>query len=1105
VTIQGNSGDSCGGGIYSNGNLSLTNCAVIGNKTGNYSGGGGGIASGNRSGFITIVNSSISNNTSGGGGPGGGMIVNAPNVSLINSTVANNQVGGGGGGISCYMSGAFTMTGCTISGNTALNYGGGGLYLYSRSPTGTVSISNSTFVNNTASNYRGIGGGIRLVNLANTNAVTIKSSTITGNSAAETGTNAGYGGGGIGVSFGAGSIRLDNTIVSGNRAANGRPDIAVLDGVTVTTAYSAVGNTTGFTYIPGRGDLPVGTNLNLQPLANNGGPTPTVAIDYDSPAFDAGDPALNGTTDQRGVSRPQQVTPVNAPDIGAYERVHRQDVVATAASVNSAGGTTYTFTVAFSDPLPINPATFASGNVTVNGTLTAGGAVTPAVTFVGADTSNPNSVVATYQFTPPGGSWSHADDGAYTISLQPNQVSDANGYFPPGPIGFFQVLARQPYMVTNTNDSGPGSLRAAIVGADADAPFADSIGFSNSTAGGATNFYDGVQHTIALLTALPALTNPVLMTGPGSFLLTVQRSAAATSAFQIFSINGTGTQAVALSGLTITGGSAATGAGIQDSAQTLTLTDVTVANNTSSFYGAGIDTNGGGTLNVSDSSVINNHSAFTGGGIYGSANEIVNITNSTVSNNTAASAGGVAVTAGGILTVMNSTMTGNQGSSGGAIEITGTGSIGAITNSTIANNSATTGGAVDCANSGNLAVIASTLSGNTAAASGGAIYFSGASVVTITNSTLVNNTVGSNGGAVLLIAFGGTANLTGSTITGNAAGAGGGIAFLSGAGTLHLDDTIVSGNSALNANSDIAAPSQATVTTTYSAIGNTTGFTYAPGPGDLPVGANLYLQPLANNGGPTQTIAFAAGSPLLNAGDPMTALTTDQRGVPRTIGPAPDIGAYEYQPITVANIQVNDGSAQRSEVRSITVTFSGPVSFTGGNAAAAFQLQHVQDATIVNNLAAAVSTNGSGQTVVTLTFTTTGNAATEIDPVSARNGGAASLADGRYSLTVLGSAVTDAAFGWNLDGDADGTPGGNYFNPADTLGGGPGQLRLYRIFADTNGDGVVDQQDLGQFRATLNAGSGNPLYLSILDADNSGVVDQIDLGQFRGRFNAGVF
>jgi hypothetical protein len=54
------------------------------------------------------------------------------------------------------------------------------------------------------------------------------------------------------------------------------------------------------------------------------------------------------------------------------------------------------------------------------------------------------------------------------------------------------------------------------------------------------------------------------------------------------------------------------------------------------------------------------------------------------------------------------------------------------------------------------------------------------------------------------------------------------------------------------------------------------------------------LGPLANNGGPTLTMALLAGSPAIDAGDPSAAPPTDQRGALRPIGPAPDIGAYEY-------------------------------------------------------------------------------------------------------------------------------------------------------------------------------------------------------------------
>ena len=53
------------------------------------------------------------------------------------------------------------------------------------------------------------------------------------------------------------------------------------------------------------------------------------------------------------------------------------------------------------------------------------------------------------------------------------------------------------------------------------------------------------------------------------------------------------------------------------------------------------------------------------------------------------------------------------------------------------------------------------------------------------------------------------------------------------------------------------------------------------------------LGPLANNGGPTLTIALLPGSPAIDAGDDSSAPPTDQRGFPRPAGPAADIGAFE--------------------------------------------------------------------------------------------------------------------------------------------------------------------------------------------------------------------
>jgi predicted lipid-binding transport protein (Tim44 family) len=75
-------------------------------------------------------------------------------------------------------------------------------------------------------------------------------------------------------------------------------------------------------------------------------------------------------------------------------------------------------------------------------------------------------------------------------------------------------------------------------------------------------------------------------------------------------------------------------------------------------------------------------------------------------------------------------------------------------------------------------------------------------------------------------------------------------------------------------------------------------------------------------------------SPCKDKGSNPATLLYDARGpdLERTVGTAPDIGAFEVQgvlaPPTISTVQVNDGAAQRSLVKSLQVTFSEPVTFT---------------------------------------------------------------------------------------------------------------------------------------------------------------------------------
>src|SRR5262249_21649806 len=145
----------------------------------------------------------------------------------------------------------------------------------------------------------------------------------------------------------------------------------------------------------------------------------------------------------------------------------------------------------------------------------------------------------------------------------------------------------------------------------------------------------------------------------------------------------------------------------------------------------------------------------------------------------------------------------------------------------------------------------------------------------------------------------GTALFQNCTITGNDSdSSGGGIADNS---DLTIVSSIVSGNTNVSG----LFPDfyvNGTVTATASLIGSSFGvFNFQPDSfTSANVGMNPMLDPagLKNNGGPTQTIALAAGSPAIDNGTNPAALNNDQRGTPfvRVSGPAPDIGAFEVQP-----------------------------------------------------------------------------------------------------------------------------------------------------------------------------------------------------------------
>jgi len=421
-----------------------------------------------------------------------------------------------------------------------------------------------------------------------------------------------------------------------------------------------------------------------------------------------------------------------------------------------------------------------------------------------------------------------------------------------------------------------------------------------------------------------------------------------------------------------------------------------------------------------------------------------------------------------------------------------------IRNSTISGNTSNgtppsgsfggAGGGIYFANGGSLVVENSTVSGNRSTNSaGGGIYFYGtitAGGFAIRNSTISGNSAATNSGGLYIGYLTSAALIQNSTIVNNTvagAGGGGGIRLFNNSTPVALVSTVVANNTGAGA-PDVSGA----VTASFSLIRDQTGATITDNGNNLPAGTNPLFATagLANNGGPTQTIALQPGSPLIDKGSNPATLATDQRGAgfARVGGTAADIGAFEVQSATataprVTGTAINAGAAQRSMVTQLSVTFSAVVTFAS-TPGAAFTLTRSGGGSV--SFTAMAATVG-GVTVVTLNAFTGAEA------------NAGSLNDGRYTLTALANQITVG--GQQLDGNGDGTPGDNFVL---------GPTALFRLYGDITGNGSVDNADFFQFRTTFGLPSGNPAFLAGFDYNGDGIVDNADFFQFRTRFGTSL-
>jgi hypothetical protein len=307
------------------------------------------------------------------------------------------------------------------------------------------------------------------------------------------------------------------------------------------------------------------------------------------------------------------------------------------------------------------------------------------------------------------------------------------------------------------------------------------------------------------------------------------------------------------------------------SAANATLSGLTIANGYGvSNPGAGIRFSGTGTLTLATMVIANNFISGAGGGIYSNSSGTLSLTDCVLSGNYAKEgAGALYLGSGTTATLTDCTLSGNSTSGG------------------ILNGGNDHGGAIRVRGGGTLTLTDCTLSGNSAYTRGGALENEG-------SATLINCTVSGNSAA------------------GKTTSAGGGIW-----GTVTLDNTIVAGNTSPSG-PDVNGT--ATSSSGFNLIGNGTGMSgISNGTNGNQVGTaaspiNPLLAALGGYGGPTPTMALLPGSPALAAGSVALdgSAATDQRGQPRVVGGAIDIGAFENQA----------GPA---------FSFSAPASTTAGN------------------------------------------------------------------------------------------------------------------------------------------------------------------------------
>ena len=240
-----------------------------------------------------------------------------------------------------------------------------------------------------------------------------------------------------------------------------------------------------------------------------------------------------------------------------------------------------------------------------------------------------------------------------------------------------------------------------------------------------------------------------------------------------------------------------------------------------------------------------------------------------------------------------------------------------------------------------------------------------------------------------------------------------------------------------------------------SLIGSTTGsgVVASTGSGNI-LNASALLESLGDNGGPTETHALSPNSPAIDSGSNALAtdLETDQRGETRIAGGIVDIGAYELGGLAsapqVTSIGRDEGGVlvRPDLLSTFAVTFDQNVNVVAGNLS-------VYDDTL--DVVVDTSSVVFSYDAATLRATWDFSNLPEFDAA--------------FYTFELSDAITAAVGGLALDGNGDGTAGGNYLESV-----------YVAIPGDANLDGDVEVNEINLFSGTNTGDGATVLSISIV-------------------------